>query len=176
MSYLAIPIGLLIFGTLFGNVFTVQEYRYCDESFSCTTYCLRFGFDMAVCKKVTVDSSTKIDGTQLENRKICLCSNADELFRYFFSPGHECVRNGNDAQCKDFCTRVDIDPDLCKCQLSSCSFPKTHVKPTKVGIKDREEGSSRPYPILPGYPPQASGIVAGSSSSAGAAGLQQPGA
>ena len=50
-----------------------------------------------------------------------------EYFNYWFSPGHECIRNGSDKQCKEYCKRIRIDPEVCQCRLSSCKFPKKYL-------------------------------------------------
>ncbi|KAH7644782.1 guanine nucleotide-binding protein g alpha subunit [Dermatophagoides farinae] len=99
----------------------IQEYRACENSFQCTTFCNNKGFNDRVCKTVTVDESPNIDGTALVNRRVCLCSESKEegggnsatgeYFNYWFSPGHECIRNGSDKQCKEYCKRIRIDPE-----------------------------------------------------------------
>lgn len=132
----------------------VQEYNSCDNSFDCPSYCQRLGFSNGVCKVLTVDESTQLDGTKLGNRKLCLCDDqsmfyvfiykfklinsyliAEEWFRYFFSPGHNCVRNGDESSCREYCKRIRIDEDYCRCRLSSCSFPKLFVKPARIDIQ-----------------------------------------
>ncbi|XP_054158781.1 uncharacterized protein LOC128957090, partial [Oppia nitens] len=112
----------------------IQEYRACENSFQCTTFCSAKGFNDRVCKTITVDESSNIDGSQLVNRRVCLCSDTKEgyagnpstgeYFPYWFSPGHECIRNGSDRQCKEYCKRIRISADSCECRLSSCKFPK----------------------------------------------------
>jgi len=61
-----------------GQLSAVQEYRACENSFQCTTYCSHKGFNDRVCKTVTVDESPNIDGSLLVNRRVCLCSESSE--------------------------------------------------------------------------------------------------
>lgn len=57
----------------------IQEYRACENSFQCTTYCNHKGFNDRVCKTVTVDESPNLDGTALVNRRVCLCSESSKF-------------------------------------------------------------------------------------------------
>ncbi|CAG2173608.1 unnamed protein product, partial [Oppiella nova] len=91
-----------------------DEARLCLEDGLCAK-----GFNDSVCKTITVDESPNIDGTNPVNRRVCLCSDTKEgyggnaatgeYFPYWFSPGHECIRNGRDRQCKEYCRRIDIN-------------------------------------------------------------------
>ena len=62
-----------------GYAVAVQEYRACENSFQCTSYCNMKGFNDRVCKTVTVDESPNIDGTALVNRRACLCSESSKF-------------------------------------------------------------------------------------------------
>jgi hypothetical protein len=128
---------LAVLSLYIGEILAIQEYRACENSFQCTTFCSAKGFNDRVCKTITVDESPNIDGTNPVNRRVCLCSDTKEgyggnpatgeYFPYWFSPGHECIRNGSDRQCKEYCRRIRISPDNCECRLSSCKFPKRHL-------------------------------------------------
>lgn len=60
----------------------IQEYRACENSFQCTTFCNNKGFNDRVCKTVTVDESPNIDGTALVNRRVCLCSESSKCILF----------------------------------------------------------------------------------------------
>ena len=62
----------------------IQEYRACENSFQCTTFCNNKGFNDRVCKTVTVDESPNIDGTALVNRRVCLCSESSMFISIHF--------------------------------------------------------------------------------------------
>lgn len=130
-------IAIVIFTIIASNIgqlTAIQEYAACEDSFQCTTYCKLKGFNDRVCKTITVDESFSIDGSQLVNRRVCLCSDTKEEYgvnaasgeysSYWLSPGHECTRNGSDRTCKEYCKRIRIAPEHCMCALSACKFPK----------------------------------------------------
>lgn len=61
-----------------GQLQAIQEYKACENAFQCTAYCRDKGFNDRVCKTITIDESTSIDGSQLINRRACLCSESSE--------------------------------------------------------------------------------------------------
>ena len=103
----------------------IQEYRACENSFQCTTFCNNKGFNDRVCKTVTVDESPNIDGTALVNRRVCLCSESSEfdlfyslffyalflrlfdsyIFIIYFNPIHQSMMMNNMVIGKKICYR-----------------------------------------------------------------------